>query len=253
MRWVVFKAFILALATGFSAPAAWACSCTPELSPRGAFANSPAVFMGVVRAVDGPYPLPVGHGLYVESARNFRFEVLNAWKGVDRKSVVVRTGSGGGDCGFDFVLGEVYLVYASRSKTGDTLTTNICTRTRRFIDAAVDSAELGNPAVDKSGGEHWRSFRPSSRCPIHRERSITSQHMNIVFGLPRHLDLEYRDVQELRFPYAGLQIDRPPQATRDEAGRLFRGLNRALVCSDCRGQALEWCRRHGGRSANDGE
>src|SRR5881296_2990425 len=103
LRLVVLVAFAAALAASLLAAPAWACSC-PPVSADEAFASHPAVFLGVVRAADGPYPLPDGGG-YVESGRNFRFDVLEAWKGVDRRSVVVHTGSGGGDCGVDFILG----------------------------------------------------------------------------------------------------------------------------------------------------
>ena len=45
-----------------------------------------------------------------------------AWKFVD-------TGSGGGDCGFNFAVGSTYLVFAHRQPTKGRLSTGICSRT----------------------------------------------------------------------------------------------------------------------------
>jgi len=47
--------------------------------------------------------------------------------GSDLGEIVVYTGSGGGDCGYPFVVGTSYLVYASGRE--DHLSTSICTRT----------------------------------------------------------------------------------------------------------------------------
>jgi hypothetical protein len=55
--------------------------------------------------------------------------------------VEVFTGSGGGDCGYPFRVGQHYLVYAYRDK--DKLGTNICTRTKSFANANEDLAFLG--------------------------------------------------------------------------------------------------------------
>ena len=55
--------------------------------------------------------------------------------------VSVETGSGGGDCGYDFGLGEEYLFYARRQKDGS-LTTSICTRTQKISDASADLTYL---------------------------------------------------------------------------------------------------------------
>jgi hypothetical protein len=77
-------------------------------------------------------------------------EVTTTWKGIAEKNVVVHTASDSAACGFNFEVGESYLVYAYR--TGEegakdrTLATNICTRTRLAGDGAKDDiAELGPP------------------------------------------------------------------------------------------------------------
>jgi len=55
--------------------------------------------------------------------------------------IEVFTGYGGGDCGYEFKIGQRYLVYAYRHK--EKLTTSICTRTKSFINANEDLAFLG--------------------------------------------------------------------------------------------------------------
>ena len=46
------------------------------------------------------------------------------------------------DCGYDFQIGETYLVYASNDEFGDYFFTGGCTRTRRLSDAGEDLAYL---------------------------------------------------------------------------------------------------------------
>ena len=47
-----------------------------------------------------------------------------------------------GDCGYDFQIGETYLVYADDDEETSVLTTGVCTRTKRLSDAGDDLAYL---------------------------------------------------------------------------------------------------------------
>jgi hypothetical protein len=48
-----------------------------------------------------------------------------------------------GDCGFDFQAGETYLVYANYDEgSSNSLSTDVCTRTRRLSEAGEDLAYL---------------------------------------------------------------------------------------------------------------
>jgi hypothetical protein len=63
------------------------------------------------------------------------FEVIKDYKGINTKDITIKTGSGGGDCGYRFNDGDIYLVYAY----GDSeYTTSICTRTKHISNAALD-------------------------------------------------------------------------------------------------------------------
>lgn len=80
--------------------------------------------------------------------------VESSFKGAkDDDTLKIRTGYGGGDCGFPFDLGKKYLIYAvpeysfnysgkksgrSRKKLPGIFTTNICQRTRSIKDAGED-------------------------------------------------------------------------------------------------------------------
>jgi hypothetical protein len=68
------------------------------------------------------------------SHRAVTFNVLHAYRGLLGSSVMVLTGLGGGDCGFDFETGKKYLVYASRVNT-EILFTSICSGTSSLEEA----------------------------------------------------------------------------------------------------------------------
>lgn len=77
-----------------------------------------------------------------EPAYQFVFEVQRIYKGPTTHRISVKTGLGGGDCGYPFEIGKSYLVYAG----GDVrLETNICTRTTPLALAAADLSRLGAP------------------------------------------------------------------------------------------------------------
>jgi hypothetical protein len=240
-----------AVALVCAAAPALACTCVvpatppePVVAVGEALAHSSAVLLGVVLDVDGPYLIPTGHDCYRKSDRGFRMQGLASWKGAQPDTVTVLSDD---SCGFDFVIGELYLVYAEGPVRADSVRTDICTRTRRWLDAAADSVVLGRPAVDRTPGRVWRSYRPSLNCPVHHGALVQLASTGIVFGLPNQARIVYEELRSGRFPYAGLQVDRPPTIADDPQGTDARGLSRAFVCSICRQQACEWCREHGGR------
>ncbi|HEX8694281.1 MAG TPA: hypothetical protein VF746_17805 [Longimicrobium sp.] len=135
------------------------CDCMPPVSPRASLERMDAVFRGVVVDVslrpderDGPRWLPPTRVVV---------RVTGRWKGADADTVVVRTGMGGGDCGFHFEPGGEYLIYAYAAE-GAELTTGICTRTRQIEHAAEDLRELR---------EAYRPRGPSSAAPSRHGRA----------------------------------------------------------------------------------
>jgi hypothetical protein len=77
--------------------------------------------------------------------RAVKLAVVRAWKGVESETVEVLTASDGAACGYAFVQGGSYLVYASAESDG--LRVNSCSRTRSMADAGEDMAVLGMGAT----------------------------------------------------------------------------------------------------------
>jgi hypothetical protein len=77
----------------------------------------------------------------LETGRTAQFAVEQSFKGlpVTQKAVQVNTGSGGGDCGYDFKVGQRYFVFANQSS--GLLVTSICSYTQPAA-GAEDGIEL---------------------------------------------------------------------------------------------------------------
>src|SRR5262245_25699747 len=109
------KRMFFYLLTGFSylfftTPDALACTCelprpgtTLKQAVTQARDKSKAVFSGeVLEIIRYPKSLSL----------EVKFRVENSWKQVRTNQVVIHTGRGGGDCGYQFEIGERYLIYA---------------------------------------------------------------------------------------------------------------------------------------------
>lgn len=119
---LLLSVFLIALAfPGFMQ----ACSCIPPEPPALEFSRADAVFVGKVITLERrDYQLLV------------TMEVQGSWKGITSRQVDVRTGFGGGDCGYPFLRDGVYLVYAYGG--AKTIGTGICTGTSLLSMAASD-------------------------------------------------------------------------------------------------------------------
>lgn len=131
------------------------CSCMRPEEPGAAREGAAAVFLGTVvrdsvvtvTTSGDPYP----------THRVVTLAVDAGWKGAPADTVHLATGLGGGDCGYGFVEGGRYVVFAYGEP--DHLSTGICTLTRpaHVVDAAF-RASLGRstfnrlPASDPQGG-----------------------------------------------------------------------------------------------------
>lgn len=118
---------------------ALACSCMGPTTPADALKSADAVFSGkVIEKAPSRHrskeqdPLPPNYyqpDQYDEfGSTTFTFEVDEAFKGVKSRKVLIETTTVCCMCGFNFKVGESYLVFAQRSD-GDLFTTNICTGT----------------------------------------------------------------------------------------------------------------------------
>ena len=116
---------------------AQACTCAPNGSPQESLAKASAVFAG--RVVDSGFLGKVASAIFPDV--KLKFEVSEFWKGPVSSMVVLSTPADSASCGYKFVRGEEYLVYAFG--TGNNLNTSICTRTRLLSAATGDLQELG--------------------------------------------------------------------------------------------------------------
>lgn len=133
---------LLAIVMLFSADHALGCSCDFPFPPksvkqqvRDARSEAGGVFTGKVVSIDAPEGM-----LYVSVI----MEIQSAWKGTKFEKVTVTTGRGGGDCGYRFEVGGIYLVYASKYGE-EKFSTGICKRTTPYHAELVDLKYLGKP------------------------------------------------------------------------------------------------------------
>ena len=124
----------------------YACTCAPNETPQKALSESTAVFSG--RVIE----------LYYIDQHYYQvlFDVQESWKGIDEEPLTINTSTSGNTCGYDFELGNDYLVYAH----GQTqpiggkpeLGTGICSRTTPISTAQADLLVLGE-------GRNWTSVQ----------------------------------------------------------------------------------------------
>ena len=131
------------------------------------FSGYAAVFVGSVLSVEpgrnayvtdpsqadgGRRPLvPVD----LPTKRTIRFRVETTYRGVASGELTLTTGIGNGDCGYDFRIGEKYLVYAHKAgaiyahTAGDKggLETGTCSGTKPYSHADQDLQFLDNLAT----------------------------------------------------------------------------------------------------------
>jgi hypothetical protein len=129
-RCVVIAAVLLVLLTPV---VGHACSCMEEVC-NTAWRHGEVVFLGEVTARQA---VP-SEGTRV--AVHFLVREIFDGRVTSEKDTVVFTGAGGGDCGYPFVVGQSYLVYAG-SNHGQ-LATGICSPTRPAVMAGAFIQQL---------------------------------------------------------------------------------------------------------------
>lgn len=119
-----------------------ACSCVPQSDIWHALEQADAVFAGRVvslalvnRHSDDPTVSFAAEDLEVTIA------VHSQWKGDVPFCTTLYTTFTCCTCGFDFEIGEAFLIYAYEDN--GLLRTSTCTRTKRLLDAAEDLVVLG--------------------------------------------------------------------------------------------------------------
>lgn len=141
--------FVLLLLFG-SVEQVLACSCKAERPVCEALGGNDVVFVGKV--VGGKQTTVINEGVTENwTVGEIHFQVEEGFLGVKKGSqITIRSGKGGGDCGYWFKSEETYLVYGYGNSTNG-FSTNICTRTRH-ISRADEDLDLLRKLVSKKSG-----------------------------------------------------------------------------------------------------
>jgi hypothetical protein len=117
------------------------CTClSPKRPACEVWWQTSAIFLGRVTRIDVVREEVDGQ---TRVKRLVTMRVQERWRGLQgMREVVVATGAGGGDCGFQFDENETYLVYANQSVETGRYETGICSRTAKQSEAGVDLAFL---------------------------------------------------------------------------------------------------------------
>jgi hypothetical protein len=117
------------------------CTCvSPKRPTCEVWWQTSAIFSGRVTRIDTVTEETDGQ-TRVKNLVTMR--VQERWRGLQgAREVVVATGAGGGDCGFQFETNQTYLVYANQSVQTGRYETGICSRTALIDEAAADLAYL---------------------------------------------------------------------------------------------------------------
>ncbi len=157
---LLFGLFLL-WSTGVSTDA---CSCI-KLTARcdNGWNSGEAIFFGRVSAVLGGEMEPIGNGFYRLTDHEVHFAEVEFFHGGSKAAheAVVFTGSGGGDCGYPFVAGTSYLVYAFNNN--GRLMTGICGET---APEAMVSGALRELRALRDGGHVDNLFGTVGIAPI---------------------------------------------------------------------------------------
>jgi len=94
-----------------------------------------------------------------------------------------------GDCGYDFQIGETYLVFANNEEGADYFFTSTCMRTKRLSDAGEDLAYLYFYKNQPEASSHLEGFATSDRKsqlamdPMHEPAAIGAPVTGVILQL----------------------------------------------------------------------
>jgi hypothetical protein len=116
---------------------ALACSCVPVTKPQ-LVENAAVIFTGVVTGGSRQFSFGIPCSVSSADPVTFSFDVEAVYKGDVPKTTTVTTVVGGASCGYEFVGGKRYTVFATAS--GGKIETNLC---RGNVEGAIDPPAYG--------------------------------------------------------------------------------------------------------------
>ncbi|MBO0861220.1 MAG: hypothetical protein J2P21_22585 [Chloracidobacterium sp.] len=124
-------------------------------TPSEAFQKAKVIFVGKVISVEDPTlaEAPLQPRIYdLVRPIQVRFTVERVYLGKKINEIEIGTRTGGLEWGYEFKVGETYLVYAQESETEQkVLIVKGCGRTRLISDATEDLRLLDTKAKDQQG------------------------------------------------------------------------------------------------------
>ena len=163
---------------------AHACKCAQPGTPSEELEESSAVFAGRVASVRHSFD-PDAASVSRDDRTTVGFEVSAVWKGTVYEDMYITTPPTGGSCGFTFVEGEEYIVYAHDSAYGDdSYTVGICTRTALLEQAQEDIDALGEGQAPQAGTGGPAPEEPKDEA-VDRARDVilaVAAHILALFG-----------------------------------------------------------------------
>jgi hypothetical protein len=177
VRFHILSSAIFALT--FSCAPTFGCKCVsppPDVKSAQGLAqwtasHGDAIFEGTVQSVELKWHLldaKVGDLTPADLEQDppvmqVSFEATRTYRGAQRKNIQLRTGLGGGDCGFPFEVGKKYLVYAFADASGQ-LSTGICSGTALLEESQANLSYLrGEPIVSERDVRNTR-FATGKLC-----------------------------------------------------------------------------------------
>ena len=139
----LFSTVVLALTFCFGCSVVL-CDCAAQHSTVSeALKRHDAVFSGKVLQVKRPEVITrEGRSEFSSRGIEVTFRVLRTWKSVDTEEVTIVTPLS--SCGYDFAVGEEYLVWANLDRSSPArLAVGLCSRTGKLAMATKDLRKLG--------------------------------------------------------------------------------------------------------------
>jgi hypothetical protein len=133
-RWLIAVVALLFVA---GPRPAFACSCVQFTKPQ-LVQNAAVIFTGVVTGTSRQFGFGLGCNASSADPITFSFDVETVYKGDATKTATVTTVVGGASCGYEFVGGKRYTVFATSAE--GRLETNLC---RGNVEGPVVASEYG--------------------------------------------------------------------------------------------------------------
>ncbi len=136
-KWFMIILVFALVSVSFAIPqSVSACSCAELLSPTRAFDRATAVFSGIVVSLEGPINV-------ISSADpvTATFQIDKVWKGPQQSEITITTAISSVSCGYEFQIGQWYLVYANGAENN--IQVDRCSRTKPLFQADEDLNFLG--------------------------------------------------------------------------------------------------------------